>query len=169
MSDRPRPHHYEFAYRAMPGVVLGHARQALAILVERDATRFLTDLWRMAGERVAPDDRLPEPEFAVSVRRTLGDLPLVVVTLPPPQRVMEAHMLAVAGVGEIAGDLDARYFTLEAGIDAITEAPLTFVGEWTEDGTHHNHGTVPAPDIETFITAISDALERARQSGSGTG
>ena len=144
----PRRHHYDFAHRLLPQLVRTEPDRLIDTLASENGEEFLRYLWRVTEERLQPADRLP-----FGLTRTIARLPsgqiAVVLGMPAPEAVTEAHLVAVVSGPERI----VRYFTLEHGITFPEEHPRTVFCEWT-DTSHLNYGDGPAPEIPAFLDHI---------------
>lgn len=162
MSAGPNQH-YVFVHRALPSVLFRDPGWLFAVLNGPDAGRFLGDLWTRAGERSAPESRRAPDGLGAETFIDGGHL-YALITLPPPHEPAEAHLAAA-----VAGFVDpgrpsleslawSRFFTLEYGVDYMTEEPCTFLCEWTLDGKHRNLGEGPPTDAGAFVQAVGAQL-----------
>jgi hypothetical protein len=79
------------------------------------------------------------------------DVPMVLISLPTPQSMTEAHYVLIA-LTKVP-----RYFTLEATEDSLDRLDTSFGihGEWTADGTHYNYGSCPLHPTKFVSHAMS--------------
>ena len=147
-NDKPRQTYYAFAHQALPEVFFSDPALLIKTLQENSAV-FLGYIWKklelFADE---PSEGLHE-QLSVELLQ-LDGADLALVTLPPPQNRTEAYFVAML---DTDGIRKARYLVLELGFDD-QEQPNTVMGEWTADGTHHNHGLGPQAEPSMFIEAI---------------
>jgi len=156
-----RPHHYLFAHRLLPALFHQDAINFVARL-QQDGLRFLELCWRRAGENLSQGNTL----LADGLGYTLRELPqgwvAVVITLPPPQAITEAYFVALL-VQPAAALPTTRVFTLEQGLTSLADtvtATTTILCEWTKSSTHSHRGPILAPDVETFLAAITPLLRK---------
>ena len=143
----PRPQHYDFAHRLLRQRFVRDPPGLGRLVVGQDGGLFLQALWNEAMpalETVGPIlsrglGRSVEPWEAGTI---------IIVTLPEPQAITEAHMVALV-LPETGAP---RYFTLEAGFHEDMTS-RTALCEW-RDGSHVNYGDGPRPDPETFAAAV---------------
>ena len=162
-SSTPGPsQHYVFAHRAIPGAVFHDPKRFFSICNGPDGARFVRDLWTEAGKGLLPGAQRDSEGLAHTVTMAGDTEAVVVVHLPAPGQMTEAYFVAVIGAltASTGGEpltLDAvqsaRVFTLEQSHDPSTGAPLTMLGEWTEEGTHMNYGDVAASTEDAFVAA----------------
>lgn len=155
-NQPPRPHHYEFAHRAVPAVLLDPAL---------DLTRYvrkigrlqksLTATWNAVAAGQPRDERIPSAGLTVEAR-SVGSTDGLLITLPPALRPAEAHFALVV---PLERRVERRYLTLEVGWDDVDERPYTVLGEWTTGG-HHNLGHGPPPDAGLFVDAVAGLTTR---------
>ncbi len=155
-SDPPRAHHYVFAHRELPA--LAHDPRFFPLATGAGGSNFAIGYWDHVGARLPPAERLPPTDMALRVERR-GGRTIVLVRLPAPERMTEAHLVAV--VQGLPGEPDVRYFTLELGFaSAEPEGPRsrrTVLCEWTE-GRHVNYGEGPPAEEAGFLAAVEDRL-----------
>lgn len=165
LFERPRRQAYFFAHRFLPNRVATMPRAMIENLRAESATRYLKTHWMLASLslELAPED-MADGEQLECFQVEIGDSHrAAVVRMPTPERRTEAYYVAVV-VGE-AEDADARvdyrFITLELSVDD-DGMKHTILGEWTgPDGdTHANYGSGPVPELELFIAAVRDLLER---------
>jgi hypothetical protein len=63
-GDKPRPHHYEVAHRALPRIIFNPRVDLAAIASEERLDAALRSTWAAVGERREGADRLPEDGLA---------------------------------------------------------------------------------------------------------
>ncbi len=161
LLDDPRCDHYAFAHQALRAVALEDPLGCLAVLASADARPFLAALVRSVTDfcrdrNVGPTAGLTADDLAVHRVRALGH-PCAVVEMPAPRAAAEAHYVAVALTAEPSENPEARYFTLEKGLQLDGEA-RTVLCEWTADGTHRNYGDGPPLGVEPFVRAIEGLM-----------
>jgi hypothetical protein len=157
----PRCDHYAFAHQALRAVALDNPLGCLAVLASPDARPFLADLVRSVTEfcrdrGMEPSAGLAVDDLTVHRVRALGH-PCAVVEMPAPRAAAEAHYVAIALTAEPSENPEARYFTLEKGLQ-LDGAARAVLCEWTADGTHRNYGDGPPLGVERFLRAIEDLL-----------
>lgn len=155
--------HYTYCHRALTSIFFRDPSWFFAVINGADCQRFLTDVWQTAGERGDPNSRR-EPA-GLRGEAFLDDAYLfALITLPAPAEPAECHFVCmVAGfaapdkpsVDELAW---ARLFTLERGVDYRTEEAITFLCEWTREGSHRNLGGGPAAQAGAFVGAVLQVL-----------
>lgn len=147
-AGQPRRQHYDFAHRILPKLVAENADRVLDILAGEQGESFLDQMWRFSGENVPEGQRIAERPVR-HVRHLPPGTLAVVLALPSPAAVTEAHFVAVVSTQPKG----ARYFTLELGVDFPSEDPRTVFCEWA-GGSHVNFGTGPAPELGAFLDAV---------------
>ena len=149
-SDRPRPHHYQFAHRVMPGT----ARQVAVRLPELAADGRLNDAlratWEQIGLALDEGDRLSPDGLSGQMVEVDGHQ-VALITLPRALHVTEAHFAAV-----VLGTDPVRYVVLEHSW-TLADQPDTVLGEWTPD-VHINLGSGPPPTQREFLKAVGSLL-----------
>jgi hypothetical protein len=155
--------HYTYCHRALPSIFFNDPSWFFAVINGQDGQRFLNDVWRRAGERSAPD-RCGEPEGLRGEAFLAGDRLCALIHLPAPAEATECHFVCmVAGFATPdAPSVDqlawSRCFTLERGLDFLTEEDCTFLCEWTPEGEHRNLGDGPPAEAGAFVAALFAVL-----------
>lgn len=140
---RPRPHHYRFAHRVLPGSTrLGE------VPAER-VDALLHELWEEFGTSLPEDQRLPSTGLSGGFVQGVPHRVLL-VALPRPRAATEAF--AVALVWPQDGS-PQRAYTLEYGVHPITGEKSAVLGEWRE-GNHHLHDLDMTPQARPFLQAV---------------
>jgi hypothetical protein len=163
----PRPHHYLFAHRVLPGRLWHNPSWFLECLYGENALGFLLTRWGEAALELDDSEFLPPGDnFRCDLCDVAGGYRAAVVSLPEPKFVTEAHMVAVVFRPRQRRFLFLRtapvlrYFTLEHGVCDDMKTPRTVLCEWTQDA-HLNRGTGPPADPKAFISAIESILGKA--------
>lgn len=155
--------HYTYCHRALPSIFFHDPSWFFAVVNGADCQRFLTDVWAKAGERGDPGSRRG-PEGLRGEAFIDGPYLLALIHLPAPDEPAECHFVcAVAGFAEpnkpsVDNLAWSRIFTLERGVDFQTEAPITFLCEWTQEGAHRNLGGGPEAEAGAFVGAVLQVL-----------
>ena len=122
----------------------------LGILVNPENQPFLGEQWDNIAARYRCTPSLGRERLAYSTHWIGGDNLAVVIALPPPQQVADAHLVAITTSPVL------RYLTLERGEDEVGR-PRTVLGEWTPDG-HGNFGDGPPAERTAFLEAVCRKL-----------
>ena len=147
-SLSPRRQHYDFAHRLLPKLIADSPDRVLDILAGEQGDSFLEQMWRFAADGVPEDQRIAAKPVRHVRHLGLGQL-AVVLTLPAPAAVTEAHLVCIVA----ARPSGTRYFTLELGMEIPAESARTVFCEWTE-GKHVNFGSGPPAEIGAFLDCI---------------
>jgi hypothetical protein len=139
----PRPHHYRFAHRVLPGA---------ARLGEVPAERIgavLQQMWEDFGAGLPEDQRLPPDGLSGGF---VQDVPhrLLLVAMPRPRAATEAFAVALVWPD---GSPDPRAFTLEYAVHPLTGEKGAVLGEW-RDGNHHLLDLEMTPEARPFLQAV---------------
>ncbi|RQP21418.1 hypothetical protein DZC73_28485 [Albitalea terrae] len=160
--SEPRDHHYAFAHVVLRDVCASDPLQLFAIVASPEQERFIAWLWELTEKRVGkPIAELDPKTLAVTTCR-IGEHPAIIVRMPAPEAVAEAHLvgLLLTSVPESASEAPAsvafRYFTLEHGVNMDGSA-RTVLCEWA-DGVHRNFGEGPEATESAFIEALAGKL-----------
>jgi hypothetical protein len=157
------PHHYELAHYALRQICAEDPRWFFEIMGSGQQRGLLDDIWRQVRTNCDDDGAagFDISEVGVASCRIKG-FPALVITMPPPGAVAEAHFVAIVLKGDpkaeaSAEQLDFAYLTLEKGIRA-SGGERTVMCAWTVDGAHLNYGDGPAVDREAFVAAVEGLL-----------
>ncbi|MBT8224454.1 MAG: hypothetical protein HKP61_02625 [Dactylosporangium sp.] len=151
--ERPRAHHYEFAHRQLPQILLRPDVDLVGLATAGRLVRALEGGWAAAGARLPADHRLDCDGLDAELTGH-GPGRILLIIPPPAEHSPEAHFIAVAPCAPAS---ERRYFTLERahGLDGQVR---TMVGEW-RSGTHVNLGYGPEPEPGAFLHAVRRHLE----------
>jgi hypothetical protein len=163
-----RTHHYLFSYRALLREFFKHPVETIELLRAYGA-QYLEKMWTAIAENSTPGDVLSPNGLACQLKELPGDITLIVVTFPKPERITEAYFAAlVFRAGRrflIPRQEIKRYFTLEHSLASSGEPP-TMICEWslTENAliTRANHGNGFAPTVDGFTDSLSKILRDNR-------
>jgi hypothetical protein len=141
---RARHQHHAFAHVLLRDRVLADPAATFDAIALPGCGDFLVDLWSAAR---SDDEPFLSPEgLRVDVE---GDIALV--TVPPPARISEVYMIAVARN-------PGAYFVLERG----EQGP--FLAEWRRD-TRLRLQEISPPTRRLFLAAVRGAIEERQRSG----
>jgi hypothetical protein len=155
-DDRPRRHHYAFAHRVLPSIMLNPDVDLEQLAGDPERLHAaVRATWERAGSTHDAGERLADDGLVVE-RRDVGDAEGLLITLPAALNVAEAIFVLVAPLAPPAA---RRFFTLEVGWDVARSRPCTVLGEWSTHG-HLNLGEGPPADSGAFIAAVSGLLAR---------
>ncbi len=159
MADETYTAYSGFSRMILPQTLFNFSTQQDSLLLaQRYAKPFVQNVWR---EFCKLSDMRPDPAVdALDTQAKFlgGSLASVVIRLPPPQRVGEAHM-ALFIVPAPPDEGPRRYFTLDVAEGPTTGNPATALNEWVPSGggadfqlVHHADGIEPNP--EAFGAAV---------------
>src|SRR5687767_13528283 len=94
--SEPRTAHYLFAHRAVPRAFLRDPAPIMGILGSGDAMAFLGGMWDIIDREVTDEPRIDRAGLAVDVYELPHDIFVALVTMPSPQRVLEAFFVGLA-------------------------------------------------------------------------
>jgi len=159
-----RSHHYVFAHIVLRQLFFKNPSAFVTALTSR-GTDIVKRLWDDVGEKIAEDEgaekKLPYWGLTCSTHDLGSGTIAVVVSLPPPEEVPEAHfvgfvlrsprnkLVGLLGAGKPA----ARYITLEYGLSIKDGAKRTVLCEWRGDN-HLNMGDGPEATLSAFVQKI---------------
>ncbi len=144
-----RPHHYQFAHKALPAHFFNDVAQ-FSKLLKMDGKIFLHYLWTTVGEDLDEDKRLAY-ELGLESRKH-GKYDLNLITMPTPIDTPEAFYVLLATDGQTHS-----YFTLE--LSKTDDADLALLCEWAADGSHQNYGQLGSSDVELFVRKCVASLK----------
>lgn len=154
-TDKPRPHHYEFAHRAIPRIAFNPRVNLAAIAADDRLDSALRATWAAVGERYEAADRLSDEGLAGELVEVAGQS-AVLVTFPVANHAAEAFFALVA---PLSPPESRRYLTLEFSWNVVTDDPATVIGEWRA-GSHMNLGPGPEAARSTFLARMQELLHR---------
>lgn len=164
----PRPHHYAFGHVTLRKAFF-HDPAKLVQAFEADGERLLREMWDEVARLVQADNGdaaiLPGDGLELSTHAVGPCTKAAVIALPPPCEMPEAHFVALVvelprpGPSFHIGRMPdpGRYFTLELGMDILSQARHTVLCERTREG-HANYGTGPEPTVEAFVKRVMEIL-----------
>ena len=148
MLDQPRPHHYEFAHRALRVMYEADPDYFIQAYASPAAIAFMRVLWGKVCDRLAEHGIAP-PEYGVERTSThffeAHGIPVVVIEMPTALAPAEAIFVALFK----GADGAPRYHTLELGRHVMTGEPMTMACSWSQ-GSHLNHGEGPEPTFSAY-------------------
>jgi hypothetical protein len=153
-DDKPRPHHYEFAHRALRGIVFNPQVDLAALGRAGRLDGSLRATWAAVGERQGEPDRLPDYGLHGELAEIAGK-PAVLVTFPVANHAVEAFFAVIAPLDPPES---RRYLTLEFSWNVVTDHPGTVIGEWRADGHHLNLGAGPDASKSAFVARMQKLL-----------
>ena len=156
------PHHYVLAHTAFRKACEGDPLFFFEAIASAKKDDFLRALWRMVCEMCSSSG---EPTFdiadvAITTRR-INNYPAVIVEMPPPTAVGQAHFVAIVLMIDASADAapekpEFTYFTLEKG-EELGGTVKTVLGGWKGD-MHLNFGDGPPPIQAAFVAAIEEKI-----------
>jgi hypothetical protein len=186
----PRAHHYQFAHVVLANLFQQCASDLWLLLSTADAKARALHIWRRVGKAFLEEERLEPIDLSVA-RKKVGNMEIIVITLPSPMAHAEAYFVALvrlsrrqegrAGLFRYASSLffwnrrlpppkllakgsagPFRYLTLERAADLGSGGDRTYLCEWTQDG-HVNHGDGPPPQVGPFVEAIVQSTRDSKR------
>jgi hypothetical protein len=118
-EDKPRPHHYEFAHRALPRIAFNPRIDLAALARSAGLDAALRATWAAVGERRDDADRLPDDGLEGELVEVACQ-PAVLVTFPTANHAAEAFFAVIAPLEQPES---RRYLTLEFSWNAVTDRP----------------------------------------------
>jgi hypothetical protein len=108
-DDKPRPHHCEFARRALPATAFNPRVNLLGLADADRPGSALRAIWAAVGQRHGEADRLPDDGLQGELVEIAGK-PAVLVTFTAASHPAEAFLAAIAPLDP---PQSRRYITLE--------------------------------------------------------
>lgn len=149
VGSQPRDCHYIFAHKAVPSLLFTK-KEGLFKAFETRGQAFVEDLWTAVANSTAKTSKPVDSKGLEFSKEKTDGIEVYLIKLPEPLSMAEAYFVAVA-----EKDKKIRYFTLELTSEISRCDASTILGEWTEDGRHHNYGCGPKPEKQEFLKAIS--------------
>jgi TPR repeat protein len=118
-QQSPRLHHYQFAYRALPGLAFADAFVPLGF--GHDTPKgSLVKFWKHVGSQFAENERVSDASLLAHDAPFGTDYVILLITMPAPLRATEAYFVAIIYPKSWFNDADQenkepdlRYFILE--------------------------------------------------------
>lgn len=136
----------------MPRAFLRDPAPILGILGSADAMPFLSGMWDIIDREIENEPRIDRSGLAVSFYELPDDIFVALITMPPPQRVLEAFFVAL--VARLEHDNFARALSLDLAGPPGPD-PLVGILEWDAEGKR----TLLEPTCEPEPSAFVDAIE----------
>ncbi len=154
-----RSQHYIFVHEVLRNLFFDEPHNIIAILMADKANDALLDLWHRV-EKVFKDLTPSSPDGLTCEVRTLKDGTVVVlINLPPPQKMCEAHLVAlVYRSASDAHNREVRFIVLERDNRPI-------LCEWDNVDAHCNRGYSCEPNLDSFFEIVCDLVSK----GNGVG
>jgi len=160
--EPPRKHHYDFAYKALPGLAFSDPHVPLGF-GNNSPKGCLAKFWACVGEKLPEDERLSDSGLLGTGTPFGPHYAIVLIDMPKPLREAEAYFVAIVYPKSWFNDSNAyknsqpelRYFILEkcsmAGIGGGTLRALNRKG----------HGAIKygiPVSAESFLKEIQNVL-----------
>ena len=158
----PREQHYIFAHIAFRQLAFRDPQACMAVLYSPVAKKMLAEIWDDVTKYCAQSGHatdLKADELKIHQGR-VGLYPCVVVEMPPPLRMTEAHYVALILRGHLENgkvvneDPPLLYYTLEFSLRG-DGTPFNMLCAWDDQGAHHNYGEGPPADVQAFLDALA--------------
>lgn len=162
LPSEPRVAHYLYAHRAVPRAFLRDPAAIMGILLSDDGMKFLSGMWDVLDQELAPDERINHEALALE-RYDLGaGVCVSLVTMPTPKRRFEAYFVALAA--GLEDRVFARAFTLDL---AGPPGPRADAGilEWDTEGNHTFIDPALRMDAAAFVAALEGILKEDAKDG----
>jgi len=147
-----RGQHYIFVHEVLRDLFFDEPQNIVAIFMADGANGALLDLWHRVG-KVFEDSNPSSPDgLGCEVRTLDNDTVVVLITLPPPQLMCEAHLVAlVYRPASAKHEGITRFIVLEHD-----SSPM--LCEWENVDTHCNMGYRCEPNLESFFEVVRELV-----------
>lgn len=156
-------HHYVLAHGALRQHCFANPLLFFSLMGSDKRNGFLNQIWEKVCEFC---DQSGSAKFGIDdVKVHIGhikDFPYIIICMPPPAEVAEAHMIGIVLKVDFNIDVEDQvpsvsYFTLEKG-ESVDGVDLTVLAEWSKEGSHSNYGIGPEPDAPKFLAAFASRI-----------
>jgi serine/threonine protein kinase/tetratricopeptide (TPR) repeat protein len=153
----PRKHHYRFAHTMLPVAFFDDPVELMAAF-RKEGLVYLWFCWDQMGSTLTKRERLPKETLDFSFVDFEGKTDALVIKLPAPKGMTEAHYVALVHRPAKAPSTAplTRVIALEHSADK-EDNPMTCLCEWIGD-KHINIGEGPQPTHDNFISAVRAVL-----------
>lgn len=147
---------YAFAHNVLRDIVLDDINAFFKIFEQGPDTfsKFLIDVWSDVKdnnpELVSSGEEVPS--FDLNFEMLDDAQGLLTIIMPPPSEVSEAYCVAIV-LSETA-----RFFTLEHGLNILTDTETYIVGEWNAEKNHLNYGELSDLSLSDFVDKIRELV-----------
>lgn len=93
-EEKPRMHHYNFAYKALPGLAFADPHVPLGF-GDDTPKESLAKFWNYVGSKLPENERVSDAGLFAHDTPFGPDYVIVLVTMPTPLRVSEAYYIAI--------------------------------------------------------------------------
>jgi hypothetical protein len=156
-------HHYEFAHFAVRKACETNPLAFFGVMASEEQQNLLESIWDQVCKRCDETGQSPfnMDDVGIATGR-LKDKPVIVIVMPPPAEVAEAHLAAIVLHVNLEGEdvpdpLEFDYWTLEKGV-TMDGADRTVLCRWTKDDKHVNLGDGPPANVDQFLACVENAL-----------
>jgi hypothetical protein len=156
-------HHYVIAHLILRKIAQQHPLNFFGPMWSPQRDQFMRDVLEQVRIRY---DNAGNPPFALAdvviTTCLIKGFPSVVIQMPPPTNIGEAHFVAAVLKEDIQADslpepADVRYLTLEKGWN-LDGTERTVLCAWMRDHMHVNYGDGPPATQEDFIAAVEEMI-----------
>jgi hypothetical protein len=156
-------HHYALAHIALRQICNANPLGFFGAMGSEDRDLFCKEVWNSVCKHCAATGKpaFDITDVKISTMR-LADYPAILIRMPPPANIAEAHMVAIIlkikrDVQTPPDDIKTAYFTLEKGADQ-DGIDRTVLCSWSMDDTHSNYGDGPPVDEDQFLATVEKML-----------
>jgi len=159
--EQPRQQHYHFAYTALPSKIFaGRVPSILLATYPSGLVCVLFRLWEVLGEQLPQEQRAPVEGLKVTAHRIGGKHVVLLVHMPPPERMLETYFIAIVFTPSV------RYLLLGRGV-SLPGMPEQFqrptLRELSPDGVNANLGMGPPPSAEALLRHLCKVFDLQEQ------
>ncbi len=166
MSDSnpifPSRHHYVLAHDAIRGMCQSNPHAFLDAMKSPEKDAVLKDLWDRVCDHCIHSE---QPAFGIEdvtiECREVAGMNAVIVIMPPPEDMSEAHFVGIVPTVNVISMDPAVQPTFEYFVLEKTESCTgsgTMLCKWTHDGRHLNFGPGPKTTVDGFVKAMEETL-----------
>lgn len=164
-GNEPRCDHSTLTHVVLRQAAFDRPTQFVTELAAPSGEGLPASLWESVAE-ICTDQNQPfeiDPDDILLHKLTVGSWPCAIVEMPSAAFPTEAFFIALILTIDLAdrdqgfGEVPLRYLTLE--FDCTDDDEIqTVIGEWSQDGTHFDHGAGPEPTLGAFVTRIAEII-----------
>jgi DNA-directed RNA polymerase subunit RPC12/RpoP len=154
-ANGARSQHYVFVHQVLRDLFFDMPQKIIAILRSVGENDALLDLWNRVGKEVEDSSPASADGLGYEVRTLDNDTVVVLITLPPPQLMCEAHFIALVYCPPSQEhESVTRFIVLERSVGSLPR-----LCEWGSAGEHSNGGFFHEPTLETFFEEVCKLLQ----------
>lgn len=154
---------YNYAHVALPILALGNPKKFYRDASSRRGNQYLIRIWEGLANKMHVDQ--PYDGLDVTTKSLRPDTEIIIIRMPKPVASPEVFYIGIAFrikkqfvKTEV---ISSRYFTLELGLNIITQNDEYHFCEWVGaiEHKHLNYGRLPNSNVQIFMQAIETRLD----------